>query len=91
MNKYKTFEASFTFYADSDLSEMVEAIPGVTVEDCYLDEDGDWCIDCTAEIKTVRATKQAIGNKLSALIKHVPSCWDYHYIKGVDNDFWWQP
>lgn len=89
--KQRLFEVSFTFYAEDDIHEKVEGLPNVNVDDYYLDDDGDWCIDCTAYIQSARASMEAVDKKMFTLVKHVPACWDYHYIKGVDTDFWWQP
>lgn len=89
--KNYTYEVSFTFYCDDDIHEKVTGLPNVDVDDYYLDDDGDWCIDCTAYIQSAKGTMEAIDKRLHALVDKIPACWDYHYIKGIDTDFWWQP
>ena len=91
MSKKNLYEASITFYAEDDIHEKIEGVPNVNVDDYYLDDDGDWCIDCTVYVATGTASFEAVDKKVSGLVKHVPAPWDYHYIKGVNTGFWWQP
>lgn len=91
------YEVSFVLFADADISELVEGLPNVDVNDSYLDDDGDWNIECTTYFTVMKNKNNnkpdldLITSMMGSRLQYVPACWDYHYIKGVDNDFWWQP
>lgn len=96
--KYKfLYEVSFVFFADTDISEIVEGLPNVNVDESYLDSDGDWNIECTTYFTVEKNKKDSkpdldiIYSMMGSRLQYVDACWDYHYIKGVDNDFYWQP
>ena len=92
----KKYEIGFVFFiesanvADKDsLLDELDLIDNITYYD-VTDDGEDWNIECRAEIES-KATKnidKAIDKKLLKLLPNV--CWDYHYIKGIDNDYYWQ-
>ena len=93
----KKYEIGFVFFIESDnvadkdaLLGELDLIDEVTPYD--VTNDGEDCnVECIAEIES-KATKnidKAIDKKLLKLLPNV--CWDYHYIKGIDNDYYWQP
>jgi hypothetical protein len=93
----KKYEVGFVFFIESDnvagkdaLLDELDLIDEVTLRNVYNDGE-DWNIECVAEIES-KATKnidEAVDKKLRKLLPNV--CWDYHYIKGIDNDYYWQP
>ena len=93
----KKYEIGFVFFIESENTEEKNKLVSdlnrmnqITVTDIYNDGE-DWNVECTATIEC-NATKKiddAIHNILIDLLPNV--CWDYHYIKGIDNDFYWQP
>jgi hypothetical protein len=93
----KKYEVGFVFFIESDnvagkdaLLDELDLIDEVTLRNVYNDGE-DWNIECVAEIES-KATKnidEAVDKKLRKLLPNV--CWDYHYIKSIDNDYYWQP
>lgn len=93
----KEYEIGFVFFIENEnteekdeLLDELDDIREVEYDDVY-DDGEDWNVECTATIEC-NATKKiddAIHNILIDLLPNV--CWDYHYIKGIDNDFYWQP
>ena len=48
-----------------------------------VENDGeDWCINCIANVT---------ANKIDGLLSDTNTTWDYHYIKGIDTDEYWEP
>lgn len=92
------YEVSFTFFIESGTKEGIEmkdtlleeldTIPQIFVYDVY-DDGEDWCIDCIAEV--ICDTIENVDSNMSNLLKNTEVCWDYHYIKGIDNNDYWQP
>jgi len=96
MAKQKSlYEVSFVFFCEDNIADQVEGLPNVNVDGVYLDDDGDWNIECSAHVSVEsnpgKATLDIIEDKMNRLLRYVPACWDYHYIKGVGNPFYWQP
>ena len=96
MNEY---QASFVFftYTEDEKNRVVNGLDGIAdITDIYLDSDGDWNIECETNV-SIRLTTNtdvftAIDKKLSKVLKKVKAgSWDYHYIKGINNDYYWQP
>ena len=93
----KKYEIGFVFFiesanvADKDrLLDELDLIDNITYYD-VTDDGEDWNIECRAEIES-KATKNinaAIDKKLRKLLPNV--CWDYHYIEGIGNGYYWQP
>lgn len=93
----KKYEIGFVFFVNSEntneknklVSDLNRMNP-ITVLAIY-DDGEDWNIECRAEIEC--SAKRNISDAIhKTLIKLLPNvCWDYHYIKGIDNDFNWQP
>ena len=96
----KEYEVSFVFFIENEdieskdeLLDALDEISEIEYDDVY-DDGEDWNIECTATIKSgaTRKIDDAIDNKLKKLLDDAPyAAWDYHYIKGIDNDFYWQP
>jgi hypothetical protein len=91
------YNVSFVFFVESENNDnkdallyKLDAIKEVECVDVY-DDGEDWNIECTATIEC--GAKKNIDNAIhKKLIKLLPNvCWDYHYIKGTDNGFYWQP
>ena len=91
------YEVDFTFFIESGnensvatkdkLLDMLNSIKMVEVYDVY-DDDEDWCIDCIAEVKAESADK--VDTAMNKLLEGIDIIWDYHYIKGIDNDEYWE-
>ena len=100
MNKY---EVGFTFfislgenkkeYKESIVKKdsLLDLLDGMSeIENYDVENDGeDWCINCTATIKA--ETISQVDWKMYNLLNNVNFTWDYHYIKGLNNDEFWQP
>ena len=93
----KNYEIGFVFFVETEntdikdtLLEELGAIKEVECVDTYNDGE-DWNIECVATIEcdAKKNIDDAIHKKLIKLLPN--ACWDYHYIKGTDNDFYWQP
>lgn len=84
---------SLVFFVESDniarkdrLVSRLNSFNYVDIIDIY-DDGEDWNIECEVRIKC--NNPDAIHTKL--ILKLPNNTWDYHYIKGVDNDYYWQP
>ena len=94
----KIFEASISFFIalgkgakdkkDAIVSKL-ENISEIEIEDVYNDGE-DWCIDCMVTV-SARSGEMADKKITKMLNNKVNSTWDYHYIKGVNNGYYWQP
>ena len=93
----KTYEIGLVFFIESEnvgkkdsLLDELDLTNDVEYYDVY-DDGEDWNVECIATIESGahKNIDDAIHNKLLKLLPKV--CWDYHYIKGIDNDFHWQP
>ena len=94
------FESGFVFFAytkgeKEEISNELDRT-NVNVTDVYCDSDGDWNIECVIEIEINIVRKGDMFNQIDkaiskALKKANDFCWDYHYIKGINNDYYWQP
>ena len=93
----KKYEIGFVFFiesanvADKDrLLDELDLIDEVVSYD-VTDDGEDWNIECVAVIESgaTRNIDNAIDKKLRKLLPNV--CWDYHYIRGLNNDYYWQP
>lgn len=91
------YNAAIVFFVNSEdakekdeLLENLSQIKDVDVLDIYNDGE-DWNVECnvTTTSKATSKIDDAIHKKLLDMLPD--SCWDYHYIKGIDNDFYWCP
>ena len=94
----KTYEIALTMYVSKDSDDAVgikdNALEKLQylerVAECYWDEDDeDYNIFTILRLQARTLNVQTIRNKLMKLLPNLP--WDYHYIKGIDNDEYWQP
>ena len=99
------YEISFVYFIDLtedyensivEKDELLDALDNVSEVTSYdVENDGeDWCIECIAEVQSgaKRNIDDALDRKLHELLKKVPyTAMDYHYMKGLDNDFYWCP
>ena len=68
-----------------DLLDTMQEIVNYEVEN-----DGeDWCVNCIANV-TAKSIKQ-VDSKMKKLLLDTDCFWDYHYIKGLNNNEYWQP
>ena len=68
-----------------DLLDTMQEIVNYEVEN-----DGeDWCVNCIANV-TAKSIKQ-VDSKMKKLLLDTDCFWDYHYIKGLNNNEHWQP
>ncbi len=89
----KEYLVSLVFFVESDdvsmkdkLVSELKSLKFVDVIEVYNDGE-DWNIECEVSVKC-----NNINNIDFQLLVLLPSnAWDYHYIKGIDNDFYWQP
>ena len=99
-NKY---EVGFTFFITLGENRM-EYKQSISRKDKLLDlldtmseivdydvekDDEDWCINCIANV-TAENIEQ-VNNKIEELLSNTNCTWDYHYIKGLDTNEYWQP
>lgn len=99
----KNYEIGFVFFisvededAVSRKDSLLDALDELGVRhsvyyhDIYNDGE-DWNIECTADIRAKNG-KNAEA-KFETLINSIAQyeTWDYHYIKGTDNNYYWQP
>ena len=68
--------------------DLLDSISEVDVYDVTNDGE-DWCINCILTF-SCRSIKFA-HEQAEKLLKEVNATWDYHYIKGTNNDEYWQP
>ena len=95
MNEY---EGSISFYIDSsedgavdkkdEAVEKLESMDNVDVYNVY-DDGEDWCIDCNINV-SCDSIKEA-DKAVTELANEIGVCWDWHYLKGLDTDEYWQP
>lgn len=93
----KSYEIGLVFFIESEnvgkkdsLLDELDLTDDVEYYDVY-DDGEDWNVECITTIEScaIKNIDDAIHKKLLKLLPKV--CWDYHYIKGIDNDFHWQP
>lgn len=97
------YEVSFTFYISlgenqpeykrsilekDRLLDMLDRRPQIVNYDVEKDDE-DWCINCIANI-TAKNIK-VVDRKMEKLLEPIYTTWDYHYIKGLNTDEYWQP
>lgn len=96
-----TYKVGFVFFiADNDddaikrkdnLLDELDNIDEITTYD-VLNDGEDWNIECIAMIRCEPNGKRDYDAVHKAMMDILPNeTWDYHYIKGVDNEFYWQP
>ena len=93
----KTYEIGLVFFVESEnvdkKDSLLDELDLINEVECYevYDDGEDWNVEClvTIESGAKKNIDDAIHKKLLKLLPNV--CWDYHYIKGIDNDFHWQP
>ena len=93
------YKIGFVFFAyTAETKDKIEsALQGIVdITDIYCDSDGDWNVECEV-VLTLDTNKNTIifdkvDKKLYELLVHVCyGTWDYHYIRGLDTDYYWQP
>ena len=67
--------------------DILDTINEINVYDVY-DNGNDWCIDCTVTV-SCNSLKEA-DKIITKLANKGNVTWDYHYIKGLNNDEYWQ-
>lgn len=72
---------------DAVISKL-EKISEVEVEEVYNDGE-DWCIDCMVTVSARNG--ESAEKKIAKVANKVNVTWDYHYIKGINNGYYWQP
>ena len=81
---------------------LLDALDETPEIDSYeVSSDGeDWNIECKAIVSSKKCQRDNISKVLEKALQKAEntyldeeiSCvWDYHYIKGLDNDFYWNP
>ena len=93
----KIFKASISFFIalgkgakdkkDAVVSKL-EKISEVEIEEVYNDGE-DWCIDCMVTVSA--RSGESAEKKIAKVANKVDATWDYHYIKGINNGYYWQP
>ncbi len=97
------YEVDFTFFINlgedetkyeesiskkDNLLDLLDTIQEIV--DYDVENDGeDWCINCIAKV-TAKSIKQ-VDSKMKKLLLGTNCFWDYHYIKGLNNNEYWQP
>ena len=97
-----TYEASISFFLADDEPDVIERkdkfldaldeIDEVDYTDVY-DDGEDWCIDCLVNLTLTPKgdISDQVYNIINNMLPDNAPCWDFHYIKGTDNDYYWQP
>ena len=99
MEKHQ-YNVGFVFFAyTEDTKDEIESalnkIGIVKITDVYCDSDNDWNIECEV-VLTINTNKNTIvfdnvEKELHNLLQNVPyETWVYRYIRGLDNDYYWQ-
>ena len=83
---------SKSFHRNADGSWGTDEHDGKIKEvvDYDVENDGeDWCVNCIAQIHadSIDNAKEA----MEQLFANVPFNWDYHYIKGLDTQDYYEP
>lgn len=94
----KNYEIGFVFFLGLDEENVIErkdtlldALDKYDISYDVYNDGEDWNIDCIAKIKATSGKKaeEALEKMIGTSI---PYCaWDYHYVKGLDDDYSWQP
>lgn len=102
IHNYK-YEVNFTFFISLGDNE-IEYEKSISEKDNLLDlldtiseivnyeveNDGeDWCINCVANV--IAKSIEQVDSKMKKLLLDTDCIWDYHYIKGLNNNEYWQP
>lgn len=92
------YEIDFTFFLESGNEDSIErkdtlldtlyTIKTVDVYDVY-DDGEDWCVNCIAEVEADNI--DSVDAAMATLLAKTDETWDYHYVKGIDNEEYWQP
>ncbi len=91
------YEASFTYFfaseenkSENGKSAILSQIKALDIEvkDDY-EEDGSWNVDCIMRVDA--DNPQDADRKIIETANKVRGYWDYHYIKGIDNGYYWEP
>lgn len=82
-----------------NLLDALDETPEIDSYDVISDGE-DWNIECTAIVSSKKCQRDNISKALEKALQkaektyldeNISCTWDYHYIKGIDNDFEWQP
>lgn len=99
-NAINQYQADITFFINltddreesilqkDKLLDMLDTMQEINVYD-VTDDGEDWCINCIVKV-SCDSIKKA-DKKIRELLGGTNRFWDYHYIKGVDTDEYWQP
>ena len=93
-----TYNAAIVFFISredtkekDELLESLSKIKDVDVLDVY-DDGEDWNVECDVMVECNQKGRTKFRPIDKALEEKLPIVtWDYHYIKGVDNGFYWCP
>lgn len=103
INDDHKYEVGFTFFINLGENEK-EYKQSINRKDNLLDlldtmseiidyevdkDDEDWCISCIANV-TAENIEHA-SSVIEKLLNNINCTWDYHYIKGLDTNEYWQP
>lgn len=103
INDDHTYEVGFTFFINlgenekeykqsinrkDNLLGMLDTMPEII--DYVVDNDNeDWCISCIANVTAKNI--EHVSSEMEKLLGNINCTWDYHYIKGLDTNEYWQP
>jgi hypothetical protein len=103
INYGNEYEVGFTFFISLGENKMEHNQSIITkdelldlldiiheIDDYDVENDGeDWCVNCIAHITA--ETIKDVDEKMNQLLANVDITWDYHYIKGINTNEYWQP
>jgi hypothetical protein len=70
--------------------EVLDALDELGIDYDVYSDDEDWNIECLYEVEYDDEPSDEVFHKM--LLATLPdACWDWHYIKGLNNDYYWQP
>jgi len=93
-NQYKV---DFTFYvgidenADEKLLNLTNSLDNIKEIDDYgvEEDDEEYCVN-TVAIVSAHSISQ-VTNVMNNILADINYTWDYHYIKGITSNEYWEP
>ena len=88
------YRLSFVFFIpleDTKIKDdVLDALDELGIDYYVYSDDEDWNIECLYEVEyDDEPSVDVFEKKLKTILPNV--CWDWHYIKGLDNGYIWEP
>ena len=94
------FNCIITFYIDhtedydgsiEEKDQLLDQLDELGIDYDVEKDEEDWCVNCDIDIECGKKDIDAIDKKLKKVLNDIDCTWNYHYVKGIGNDFYWQP